>query len=175
MQPSEGVVAASKGDVDGLLGWQPNLYRLVQLGGSMYANGTTSFVTGSAQPLPYDDWLQYNHSVLLAQQDWIEGKPKTLEALVRVMRRATDVIVSDRPRALAAMREKLRIDPDALEVMVNANKYGLGINDRLARSLAFQSGWAVQIKRVPGPVTPKEAFAPAILAAVDPGLVTLRA
>src|SRR5580704_7154733 len=30
MNPAEGVVAASKGDVDGLLGWQPNLYRLIQ-------------------------------------------------------------------------------------------------------------------------------------------------
>jgi NitT/TauT family transport system substrate-binding protein len=40
MQPSEGVVAASKGDVQGLLGWQPNLYRLVKLGGTMYVTGT---------------------------------------------------------------------------------------------------------------------------------------
>src|SRR5258707_3146665 len=40
MQPSEGVVAASKGDVDGLLGWQPNLFRLVKQGGTLYTTAT---------------------------------------------------------------------------------------------------------------------------------------
>ncbi len=175
MQPSEGVVAASKGDVQGLLGWQPNLYRLTQLGGTMYANGTTLYVTGTEQKLPYEQWLQYNHSVLLANQDWIDNRPNTLQALLRVIKRATDLLTTDRPKALAAMKDKLRIDADALEVMATANKYGMGLNDHLAQSLAFQSEWAMQIKRIPAPVTPSEAFAPAILAAVDPSLVSFKA
>lgn len=175
MQQSEGIVAASRGDVQGLLGWQPNLYRLEQLGGKMYANGTTLYVSGAEQKLPYDDWLQYNHSVLLASQDWIDTKPNTLQALIRVMKRATDLLATDRPKALAAMKDKLKIDPDALVVMATANKYGLGLTDHLAKSLAFQSDWAMQIKRIVAPVTPADAFAPSILAAVDPSLVSFKA
>lgn len=175
MQPSEGVVAASKGDVQGLLGWQPNLYRLEQLGGKMYANGTTLYVTGKEQRLPYESWLQYNHSVLLASQEWIDTKPNTLQALLRVIKRATDLLSSDRPKALAAMKEKLRIDADALAVMATANKYGMGLDDHLAKSLAFQSGWAMDIGRIKTPVTPAEAFAPSILSAVDPSLVSFKA
>ncbi|GAC1341888.1 MAG: hypothetical protein NVSMB18_14900 [Acetobacteraceae bacterium] len=174
MQPSEGVVAAAKGDVQGLLGWQPNLYRLEKLGGTMYANGTTLYVTGKEQKLGYDDWLQYNHSVLLASQDWIDHKPNTLQALLRALKKATDLLASDRPKALAAMKDKLKIDADALEVMATANKYKLGIDDRLAKSLAFQADWAMQIKRVTVPITPADAFAPGILAAVDPSLVSLK-
>jgi ABC-type nitrate/sulfonate/bicarbonate transport system substrate-binding protein len=34
MNQPEGIIAASKGEVDGLLGWQPNLYRLIKLGGT---------------------------------------------------------------------------------------------------------------------------------------------
>ena len=100
MQQSEGIVAASKGDVAGLLGWQPNLYRLISMGGSMYATGTQLFVTGKEQVLPFSDRLQYNHSVLLASQDWIDNKPNTLIALMGAMKRATDLL-SDRqaPRA----------------------------------------------------------------------------
>ncbi len=175
MQQSEGIVAASKGDVQGLLGWQPNLYRLEQLGGKMYANGTTLYVSGQEQKLAYPEWLQYNHSVLLASQEWIDGKPNTLAALLRAMKKATDLIKSDFPKALAAMKEKLKIDTDALTVMATANKYGLGLDDRLAKSLAFQSGWAMEIKRITAPVTPAEAFAPSILAMVDPSLVSFRA
>lgn len=174
MQPSEGVVAASKGDVQGLLGWQPNLYRLVQLGGKMYANGTTLYVTGKEQKLGYDDWLQYNHSVMLANQDWIDHKPNTLQALLRAMKAATDLLASDRPKALAAMRDKLKIDPDALDVMATANKYGMGIDARLAKSLAFQADWAMQIKRIAAPIAPADAFAPSVLAAIDPGLVSFK-
>lgn len=175
MQPSEGVVAASKGDVQGLLGWQPNLYRLEQLGGKMYANGTTSYVTGTEQKLSYDNWLQYNHSVLLANQDWIDNKPNTLQALLRVIKRATDLLQTDKPKALVAMKEKLRIDADALAVMATANKYAMGLDEHLAKSLAFQADWAMQIKRIAAPITPAEAFAPAILSAVDPSLVSFKA
>ncbi|MEJ1978295.1 MAG: ABC transporter substrate-binding protein [Acetobacteraceae bacterium] len=175
MQPSEGVVAASKGDVHGLLGWQPNLYRLVQLGGTMYADGTTLFVTGKEQRLAYADWLQYNHSILLASQDWIDTKPNTLQAVLRAFKRATDLLASDRKKALSAMQARLRIDADALEVMATANKYALGINDHLKTSLTFQSDWAMQIKRISAAVTPQDAFAPGPLAAVDPSLVTWKA
>ena len=172
MNPSEGVVAASKGDVQGLLGWQPNLYRLVTMGGTLYATGTTLYVTGQPEPLPMSDRLQYNHSVLLAAQSWIDEKPNTLKAVIRALRKATDLLRSDRPKALEAMQKQLRIDPDALKVMADANKYDLAISDAVAASLKFQSEWALEIKRTPKPVTPEEGFAPQLLKAVDPQLVS---
>lgn len=170
MNPSEGVVAASKGDVQGLLGWQPNLYRLVTMGGTLYATGTTLYVTGKPEPLPMADRLQYNHSVLLAAQNWIDEKPNTLKAVIRALRKATDLLAGDRPKALEAMQKQLRIDPDALKVMADANKYDMTISNGLAASLKFQSEWALEIKRTPKPVTPEEGFAPQLLKAVDPQL-----
>jgi ABC-type nitrate/sulfonate/bicarbonate transport system substrate-binding protein len=175
MQQSEGIVAASKGDVAGLLGWQPNLYRLISMGGSMYATGTQLFVTGKEQVLRFSDRLQYNHSVLLASQDWIDTKPNTLIALMAAMKRATDLLTTDKPKALEAMQPVLKIDMDALKVMAEANKYALGISDSLARSLTFQSDWALSVKRIAEPVTPAQSFAPSILAATDPSLVTWKA
>jgi len=175
MNPSEGVVAASKGDVHGLLGWQPNLYRLVTMGGTMYATGTTLYVGDKPQPLPMSDRLQYNHSVLLAAQQWIDKKPNTLKAVLRAVGKATDLLAKDRPKALDAMQKQLRIDPDALKIMADANKYAMGINDALAASLKFQTEWALEIKRVAKPVSPEEGFAPQLLQAIDPALVTWKA
>jgi ABC-type nitrate/sulfonate/bicarbonate transport system substrate-binding protein len=172
MNPSEWVVAASKGDVQGLLGWQPNLYRLVTMGGTMYATGTTLYVSDKPEPLPMADRLQYNHSVLLAAQSWVEQKPNTLKAVLRALRKATDLLASDRPKALSAMQKQLRIDADALKVMADANKYDMAISDALAASLNFQSAWALEIKRTPKPVTPEQGFAPQLLKAVDPQLVS---
>jgi ABC-type nitrate/sulfonate/bicarbonate transport system substrate-binding protein len=172
MNPAEGVVAASKSDVQGLLGWQPNLYRLTQLGGTLYATGTTLYVSGRPEPLPMSDQLQYNHSVLMAAKSWIDGKPNTLRAVLRAVRTATALLASDRPKALAAMQQQLRIDPDALTVMADANKYAMDITDAVAASLKFQSDWALEIKRIPKPVTPEEVFAPQLLREIDPHLVT---
>ena len=80
-----------------------------------------------------------------------------------------------RAKALVAMQKQLRIDPDALRVMVDANKYGMAIDDALAASLKFQSEWALEIKRIPKPVTPEEGFAPRLLKAIDPQLVSWKA
>jgi ABC-type nitrate/sulfonate/bicarbonate transport system substrate-binding protein len=172
MQPSEGVVATSKGDVTGFLGWQPNLYRVTAMGGTMYATGTSLFVTGTAQPLPFEDRLQYNHSTLMVSDAWIEKYPNTLKAMLRALKRATDLINTDRAKALVALEQQLRIDPEPLKVMVEANKYGLTIDPSFATTIAFQSDWAMTVKRIPEPVKIDDVVSTKLLESVDPKLVT---
>lgn len=172
MQQPEAVVASSKGDVQGMLGWQPNLYRLTTLGGTLYATGTTLYTAGEPKLLPADDQLQYNHSVLVATQAWIAEKPNTLKAMIRALKRATDLINTDREKALAALQPQVRVDMDALKVMVEANRYGLAIDEAVARSTKSQSEWAYSIKRIPAPADLAEVYAPALLKAVYPDLVT---
>ena len=172
MQPSEGVVAASKGDVQGLLGWQPNLYRLVKLGGTLYTTGTISYIGGKPERFPGADKLQFNHSVLLASEAWIRDKPNTLKAVLVALGRASELIAKDRAKALDVLVAQLRVDREAIEVMTEANDYGLAITDDVAHSIRFQSEWAVGIKRVANPVTPEDVLAPKLLAEIDPKLVT---
>ena len=175
MNPAEGVVAASKGDVDGLLGWQPNLYRLIALGGTMYTTATTNYMSGKPEEYAFDDRLQYNNSVLHAAQDWIDHKPNTLKALLRCVKRATDTINADRPKALEAMQKILKIDAEPLTVMAGANQYGMAIDSRLVTTIDFVNDWALSIKRIPNAVTAEDALAPGLLAAVDPSLVSWKA
>jgi ABC-type nitrate/sulfonate/bicarbonate transport system substrate-binding protein len=172
MEQSEGIVAAARGDVSGLLGWEPNIFRLIQMGGSMYATGSKLFVTGKEQELSFEDQLIHTHSIVCATNDWIKNSPNVLKAILSALQKATDLLANDRARALAAMQTVLKIDANALVVMSNANQYSLGITPELARSLAFQSEWALSIKRIKAPVNAEQAFAPEIIAAMDSGLVT---
>lgn len=172
MNQSEGVVAAARGDVHGLLGWQPNLFRLVGLGGSMYCTGGTLYVTGKPEVQPEDDRLLYNHSTLLASQEWIDGKPNTLAALLRALVSATRMMSEDKPKAMQALQQGLRIDKEALEVMVAANKYAMGISPGLIASHRFQTQWAMNIKRIPSAPSPESCFTTRIAEMVDPALVT---
>lgn len=173
MQPSEGVVAASKGDVDGLLGWQPNLFRLVKLGGSLYTTATVSYVTGKPEPLIGDKKLLHVYSFLLASDTWIKEKPRTLKALMRALKRANDLLAHDRGKALDALEKELRIDDrDALKVMTDANRYTMVFDDDAALAVRSQSEWALEIKRIPAAVAPEDVFSTGLLAEIDPKLVT---
>jgi ABC-type nitrate/sulfonate/bicarbonate transport system substrate-binding protein len=174
MNQSEGVVAASKGDVHGLLGWQPNLFRLVAMGGTMYCTGGTLYVTGQPQVMPEDNKPLYNHSTLMATEEWIATRPNTLAALVRAIGRATDIINTERARAMTALQRVLRVDADALAVMVNANKYAIGISPALIASHRFQSQWAMNIKRVPEAPKPEDCFSTRIVELVNPALASWR-
>jgi ABC-type nitrate/sulfonate/bicarbonate transport system substrate-binding protein len=175
MQPSEGVVAATKGDVVGLLSFQPNLYRLVALGGTMYATGRDSWVTGSHQALGAEDRLLYLNSMIMAQDSWIKDKPNTLKALIRAFNRATQLIATDRAKALEQVQKQVRIDADALAAIMNINEYSPALTVPMGLSISYLSDWALSIKRIPGAVTPEDIIDPRILTSMDPSLVTWKA
>lgn len=172
MDPPEGAVAASRGDVQGFLGFQPHLQRLVSMGGSLYATGTEVNLTGTPEKLSFDKQLIYVNSVLLASQDWIDKKPNTLKAAIRALLKANDVIANDRPKAVAIMQKLLKLDAQSLNVMMDANTYTLAIDDHLAKSITFQNDWGRSIKRIPSDVAPAQIFEPKLLREIDPKLVT---
>jgi len=173
MQPSEGVVAASKNDVDGFLGWQPNLFRLVKLGGTLYTTATVSYITGKPEPLTGDKQLLYVYAFLLASDTWIKEKPKTLKALIRALKRGNDLMVNDRAGALDVLEKALRIDDkDALKVMTDANRYTMAFDEDAALAVRSQSEWALDIKRIPNPVSPDDVFSTGLMSEIDPKLVT---
>jgi NitT/TauT family transport system substrate-binding protein len=172
MQPAEGVVAASKGDVDGFLGWQPNLYRLVKAGGVLYTTATMSYLSGKPEPLVGDKKLLHVYAFLLASDTWIKEKPRTLKALLRALKRGNDLLTSDRNKALDALEKELRIDDrEALKVMTEANHYTMTFDEDAAMAIRSQSEWALEIKRIPAAVAPEDVFSPGLLGEVDPKLV----
>ena len=172
MNPPEGVVAASKGDVDGILSFQPFLYRLVQMGGAQYVTGAVSYIGPTPVKFAANDKFQYNYAVLHASQTWINEKPNTLKAVLRGLRRATDLIANDRAKAIATLEKGLRLDTAAITAMVEANDYGMTISDDVARSIRFQSDWMLSIKRIPSAVDPQDVIYAPLLREVDSKLVT---
>jgi ABC-type nitrate/sulfonate/bicarbonate transport system substrate-binding protein len=172
MQPSEGVVAATKGDVVGLLSFQPHLHRLVSLGGTLYATGRDSWINGTHQTLGPEDRLLYLNSAMIAQDSWIKDKPNTLRALIRAFNRATQLIATDRAKALDLVQKQVRIDADALAAIMNINEYSMALTVPMGLSISYLSDWALSIKRIPIAVTPDDIIAPRLLASIDPSLVT---
>jgi ABC-type nitrate/sulfonate/bicarbonate transport system substrate-binding protein len=174
MNPSEGVVAAARGDVDALLAWQPFLHRLVGLGGTMYVTGGKLHFTTPETVLPETEKLLYSHAVALASEEWIRTKPNTLKAFLRALIKADTLFKTERARAFAAVQEVLRIPPEPLQVMTEANKYGVLIDQPLVNSYDFTVNWAADIRRIPAPIAASVGISSTILDQVDPGAVTWR-
>ncbi len=172
MQPSEGVVAADKGDVTGLLSFEPFLYRVVALGGSRYANGRQSWVTGKLEELGPNDRLLYLNAVLMAQDSWIKGKPNTVKAVMRAFDRATKFVNDERAKSVEIIQRGIKIDPAALESIMNVNVYNSAITPEVASSVVDLSNWALSIKRIPGAVKPEDIIDTSLLESMNPSLVT---
>ena len=167
MLPSEGLVAAEKGDIAGFSASNPFSSRLVTLGGSRYATGRLSWVTGKEQ----DDRLLYLNAVLMVQESWIKGKPNTVKAVMRAFDRATKVAAGDRAKAVEIVGQGIKIDPAVIAAIMNVNTYNSALTQEMATSISDLSEWALGIKRIPIAVKPTDIIDPTLLASVNPSLV----
>jgi len=129
------------------------------------------FVTGS----PQSQRLLYNNALLMASQDWIDNKPNTLKAVLRAIIKADRLLATDRPKALAALQEELRIDPEPIKVMTENNIYGLALTNAVALGMSEMGTWALENKRIQKTIDPEALMAPKLLAEIDPQLVRLEA
>lgn len=172
MQPSESVVAASRRDVDGMLGFEPFMHQLVTLGGTLYVTGKKLYVTGKEQVLPPETPLTYYDAVLIARQEWIDQKPNTLKAVLRALLKADDIIKNDRPKAMAAIQKTLRVETATLTTTMDENVYGLNMDALLVKGFEFVNEWAVSIKRIPPGLRPEDVLETKLLREVAPHLVT---
>ena len=58
----------------------------------------------------------------------------SLKAVLRALVTANNLLATDRPKAVAALEKELRIDPEALKVMTEANVYTMALTDAAAKS-----------------------------------------
>jgi ABC-type nitrate/sulfonate/bicarbonate transport system substrate-binding protein len=172
MEPSEAVSASARGDVDGVLTFQPHLHKLVQLGGKLYFTGTTSYFDGPKVDLKLDDRLLYIHSTLAVNEKWAATNPNTTGALVKAINRATNFLSEQPAEAQKVMQEFFRADAEALRQAMEQNHYGVAIDPALAKSVEFSNNWLQMNKQIPAPIEPKDTVLTSVLQKIDPNLVT---
>jgi hypothetical protein len=145
------------------------------LGGSMYATGRQSWISGQQEDLGPSDRLLFLNAVLMAQDSWIKDKPNTVKAVMRAFDRATKFLAADRPQAVEIIQRGIKIDPAAISAIMNVNVYNSAITAEIASSISDLSEWALSIRRIPVAVKPTDIIDPTLLASMNPSLVTWRA
>ncbi len=172
MEPSESIVALSRGDVDGALTYQPHLYKMQQMGGTLYWTGTISYLTGAPKPFTADERLLYIHSTLAVNEPWLAANPKTTAAIIRGIIRANDLIKNNPSEVEKILQDLYRADQEAVKQALKQNEYGVAIDDGITRSIRFANDWLVSNKRIPALQNPEDIVAPQILRQIDSKLVS---
>jgi ABC-type nitrate/sulfonate/bicarbonate transport system substrate-binding protein len=172
MEPSEAVVAAARGDVDGVLTFQPHLYKLLQLGGKLYFTGTTTYFEGAKVDLPLDDRLLYIHSTLAVNEKWATANPNTTAALVKALVRATNFLSEQPAESQKIMQDFFHVDAEALKQAMEQNRYGIAIDPALKKSVEFSNDWLMVNKQITSPIAEADTVLTGVLQKIDPKLVT---
>lgn len=172
MEPSEGVVAASRGDVDMLLSWQPFLYRLQKLNGTLYSTGNTLYFTDPPTRLSEADKLLHQHSTLLVNEAWLKANPNTVQALLRALIKAEGIYFNNRSQAMTALEAALQVPLDAMDVMTQASVYRIAVSEPLANTYTTTAAWALANHRILKPADIHAGIDGSALHAVDPSRVS---
>jgi ABC-type nitrate/sulfonate/bicarbonate transport system substrate-binding protein len=173
MQPSEGIVACARGDVDGVLTYQPHLSRIVSMGGTLYFTGHATYFNGTEVVLPVKDRLLNVRSLLVGNTKWMAANPNTTSAILRAVIRGNTFIQENRAEATTLLSSFFKTSPEVMTQALNSNIYGMSIDDGLVDSFAFTSSWLQKIGQLKQPMEPAAALDSSWLRKVDPKLVTV--
>lgn len=174
MQPSEGVVAAARGDVDGVLTYPPFLGRILDMGGTIYFTGSATYFDGKETKLGVKDRLLNVRSVLAGNEDWMKANPNTTLAVMRAIMKGNDFITANLDETSRLLADFLKSTPDVMLQSLKANVYSMAMDEGLLGSIEFTSGWLQKIGQLKAPIMASTSLDTSWLAKIDPKLVSIK-
>jgi len=172
MDMAESVAAFTRGDVDAIFGWEPNVTRAVQAGGKILASGSQSFVPGQEGP----HRMTPGHGVFSVSTDFAKDNPKTVRSVLKILGAANEYLQDKNNIAAVAKwtNKHTNMAVPLVEVTMKATKYSLAIDPALAEDMAVTVQFMLDKKQIKERRGPADLFVLEPLRDVAPGLVTVK-
>jgi ABC-type nitrate/sulfonate/bicarbonate transport system substrate-binding protein len=172
MDMAESVAAFTRGDVDAVFGWEPNVTRAVQAGGKVLASGSQSFVPGQEGP----HRMTPGHGVFSISLDFAKENPKTIRAVLRALNAANAYLQDKKniPTVAKWMNKHTHMAVPLIEVTMNATKYSLALDPTLAEDMAVTVQFMLDKKQIRERRGPADLYVLEPLRDVAPSLVSLK-
>jgi ABC-type nitrate/sulfonate/bicarbonate transport system substrate-binding protein len=172
MDMAESVAAFTRGDVDAIFGWEPNVTRAVQAGGKVLASGSQSFVPGQEGP----HRMTPGHGVFSVSTEFAKGNPQTVRAVLRALAAANEYLQDPKnlPTVAKWMNKHTNMAVPLIEVTMKATKYSLAIDPTLAEDMAVTMQFMVDKKQIKERRSPADLYVLEPLRDVAPGRVPLK-
>ena len=171
MDMAESVAAFTRGDVDAIFGWEPNVTRAVQAGGKVLASGSRSFVPGQEGP----HRMTPGHGVFSINTDFARDNPRTVRAVLRALVAANEFL-QDRnhiPTVARWMNKHTAMAVPLIETTMRATRYSLALDQTLAEDMAVTIEFMLDKKQIRERRGPADLFVLEPLRDVAPSLATV--
>lgn len=127
MDPPEQVAAFARGDVQGICVWEPFVLKAKEAGGHTIISANRSFIPGHEGPTKYAGM----YSVLVVREEFLAENPRTVEAVLRALVRATDFVQQHPDETARLLTKDIRQPLENIRVIMGENRYDMAITPEL--------------------------------------------
>jgi len=172
MDPPESVAAFTRGDVDAIFAWEPNVTRAVKAGGKVLASGSRSYVPGQEGA----HRMAPGHGAFSVSTEFAQKNPQTVRAVLRALVAGNDHLQKpdNIPAVAKWMNKQTNMAVDLIEVTMRATRYMVALDPQLLEDMAITQQFMLDKKQISRKVPARELYVLEPLRDVDPKLVTMK-
>ena len=171
--PSDALSAFARGDVDGVLIWEPFTSEAVRMGGALMHTGVKSFIRGQEG----DYRVYYNYGVVFMAEDFVKRNPRTVEAFLRALVKAQDVVAQpgNHDEVARMIADPLKISSlDLARRILRENTYSMKITPDWLKIMQQEIDFYVSAKMLKKTLDAKSLVDGEILKRVRSGWVMIQ-
>jgi ABC-type nitrate/sulfonate/bicarbonate transport system substrate-binding protein len=169
--PSDAVTAFARGDVDAVLIWEPFTSEAIRMGGALMHTGVKSFIHGREGNYR----VYFNYGVVFMADDFAKKNPRTVEAVLRAMARAQDLLAqpTSHDEVARIIAQPLGISSlDLTRRILRENVYTMQITPEWLKIMQQEIEFYVTAKMLKKSLDPKTLVDGSFLKRVRPDWVT---
>ncbi len=167
--PHEQVEAFRTGAVDAIASWEPWTTQAQRLGGEFYFSGTQSKIPGLEGDI---NWL-VNQSCVIVPDENLQAAPKTVVAILNVLRKATDLLNNHRKQVCDVLAGFFKINRLDLLFAMQKNDYSMVVTNLFRLGILEFRDFLIEHDKVTRKLPEETFYDMRYLQEVDPCLVFL--
>ena len=125
LNPADQIAALERGDIDLMACWEPWVGNAIEAGGTLLFSGLKSYLPeNNGQDV---QWLNF-HTTFQVTEKFLKENPKTVEAMLRALSKATEFINNNREEAAEIIAVEINLDKAQVVDIMSKNTYSMEFN-----------------------------------------------
>ncbi len=170
LMPHDQLAAFGDEKLDVIACWEPWTSKAQTMGGNFYFSGSRSEIPDMEGDV---NWL-VNQSCLIVPDEHLQQQPDTVVEILRVLRKATDLLNTDRKHIAKILAEFFGISRFELMMAMQKNKYVMTMDSLFRIGVLGFRDFLYENNKVSQKFPEDIFYNPTFLEQVDPALVKLR-
>ncbi len=169
LQAADQLAALERGDIDAMACWEPWVGKAMDNGGQLLFSG---FWSNLPEKKGEVHWIDF-HMTVQTTKDFYDENPEQVAAILKALDKATTYINEHRHEAAEIIAEKINLDADECERIMNNNVYSMEFNQEFVDGTNTMANFMMETGNIDAVPDFYSYSYPEALADVLPDLVTV--